>query len=378
MMRFALLLLVILSLVEPVFADQPRGIRTEITRVSVIIDGEIFELEVFFAAPKGDGPYPVALLTHGSAGDLMRPEDIRAESELGYWASNFAHRGYLAVAVMRRGYGLSDGSVVDEDGSCADPDPDKYLQAQADDLEAVLKAIASRKDADMSRIVGIGQSVGGAAMLALSARKAYPLSAIISVSGGLYHWEGTDGVMPFDAFGNCGKYEQALIRAIGEYAQGSKVQALWLYAENDPYFPPSLVSQMQDSWKKNGGSVVVGMFPPNLIDGHRIFFENRGRSLLLPAIDKFLRSVGLPTWDAKSFEKLRASLPVLQQQYLDEYLEKVGTEKALAVPETDEPKLSFRYGEMTIDRAKRMALSNCENYTGKKCKIIAENFEIVP
>ena len=86
----------------------------------------------------GTDKLPVALITHGA-----NPGNPRGATTdwLRGWAHDLAHRGWLAVAAMRRGYGASEGEVAEDAGTCAIPDVGRYLDAHADDLEAARNAV---------------------------------------------------------------------------------------------------------------------------------------------------------------------------------------------------------------------------------------------
>src|SRR5207237_8790586 len=107
---------------------------------------------------------------------------------------DLAMRGWLAVVVMRRGFGGSDGLPgVSRGGaymSCENGDLARGFDAEADDLDAALKTIAERPDADGSRAIAIGQSLGGGAVLALAARQPAGLLGAVNVSGGAWRNEG--------------------------------------------------------------------------------------------------------------------------------------------------------------------------------------------
>lgn len=134
-------------------ADEPAGpieVVEDAARLAVTIGSKEYAFDALVVRLPGEGKLPVALITHGAS-----PGDPRAATTdwLRGWAHDLAHRGWLAVAVMRRGYGGSDGEVADDAGTCAMPDVGRDLDAHADDLEAALRSIARRPDADMGRVL---------------------------------------------------------------------------------------------------------------------------------------------------------------------------------------------------------------------------------
>lgn len=354
---------------------QAAPLTFEATRLFTEIDGMPVGLEAFIAKPALDGRLPVALITHGSSDT---PEKLTAQDELGNWALDFAARGYLAVAILRRGFGNSDGIVNQNGGTCENPKPALLLQHDADDLEAALKAIATRPDANMSEVLAIGQSRGGADVLALSARSQIHLSAVISVSGGVYHFvKGTER-LPFHVFDHCERYREALVTTIGSYAKTARMPHLWIYEENDPWFQPDLVHDLQDAWKAQGGNAQVDILSPRDINGHQLFFSIPGRSALHPLIDSFLREHSLPSWDEKTTIDLRERLTPIQQEDLDAYLRGGTAERALAIAQDGTGRLHNNEGRGISDRARRQALKTCEDDEHKPCKLLMANFDILP
>lgn len=285
------------------------------------------------------------------------------------WAHDLAHRGWLAVAVMRRGYGSSQGTEFDNAGSCADPHVGRYLDAHADDLEAALHAIARRPDADIGRVLAIGDSSGGAAVMALASRPSARLSAVVNVSGGLAREH-----RPFEANPACAPYESDLVRNFARFGATAHMPTLWLYAENDSWFRPALVGQMHDAFTGSGGRAKLVMLPPFQDDGHKLFFALDGMPLTLPPLDAFLRANGLPTWSEAPFASLRARLSPIDRQSVDDYL-RMPTEKALALGPAGGA--YWAYGLYSLESARLKVLAHCREKVAADCTLAAENFQIL-
>ncbi len=333
-------------------------------RLPVIIDGRNYALDALIVRRPGSGKLPVAIITHGA-----NPGDPRAATIewLRGWAHDLANRGWLAVAIMRRGYGKSDGDVADNAGTCTMPDVGRYLDAHADDLEAALHSIAERPDVDMDHVVAIGDSAGGAAVMALAARLSVRLSAVVNVSGGLGRRLG-----PFRPDPACAAYESDLVWNFARFGSTARMPTLWLYAENDSWFRPGLVGRMRAAFTGSGGKAELMMLPPFQGDGHTIFFAAGGGQLLLPELDGFLRANGLPTWNEATFAPLLARLSPPDRQSVEAYL-RMPTEKALALgPETG---AYWRQGERTLEDAQTKALAYCNEQTKAGCSLAADNFE---
>ena len=346
----------------------PADAVEEPVRLPVTIDGKDYALDTLVVRLPGDNKLPVALITHGSSDGDPRAATI---DWLRGWAHDFAHRGWLAVAVMRRGYGGSEGEAADDAGTCAMPDIGHYLDAHADDLEAALRSVARRPDADMGRVLAIGDSAGGAAVMALAGRPSVTLSAVVNVSGGFGRRLG-----PFRPDPACALRESDLVWNFARFGAVAHMPTLWLYAENDGWFRPGLVGRMRAAFTGSGGRAQLAMLPPFKGDGHALFFAPGGRQLLLPELDGFLRANGLPTWDEAAFAPVLAALSQQDRETVEDYL-RLPTEKALAlVPGGgvywhDE-------GRTAVD-ARTAAMAYCKKQSGVDCTLAAENFRpLVP
>jgi dienelactone hydrolase len=162
-------------------------------------------------------------------------------------AKDLASRGWLAVAVIRRGFGQSDGPWP-LPVTCQSTSFLPHFEADADDLAAAIDVIAARPDADPTRVIAIGVSAGGAAVMALAARNPKNLRGVINISGGL-------------RMESCPK-EDALVQALGEFGRKSRVPTLWMYARNDSFFGPDLAFRMRDAFLGGGGDVKFVMYDP--------------------------------------------------------------------------------------------------------------------
>jgi dienelactone hydrolase len=328
-----------------------------------------YRLEALVVRPaKAEGRLPIALITHGKNGkaqenqqlstDLMQPQ-----------ARDLAMRGWLAVAVMRRGYGHSDGlpgvSRATPYMSCKNSDLVRGFDIEAEDLDGALKAIAARPDADGSHAIAIGQSFGGGAVLALAARQPAGLLGVINVSGGAWRSEG-DTVCDHDA----------LVSAMASLGQRTRFVTLWMYAQNDSFFPPALVNRMRDAYAKAGGRADLRMFPPVLHDGHNLFADFNGRARWLRALDGFLQAQILPNANAARADRLMraAKAPANARPYVDSYLS-APMPKVLVLSANKNAFWAARPDDM--DAARKQALTSCREKSGAECIVAMENNDLV-
>jgi dienelactone hydrolase len=232
-------------------------------------------LEVYITTP---GKHPLAVLSHG------RPEDWQERAHITAWeqiqqAQWFARRGYVAMVVVRSGFGRSGGLQDSGYGRAVGGQDDTYSgctagyssfldtgDATAQDLRAVMKYAQGLPEVDPATIVGVGTSVAGFAQVSLSADPPPGLKAAINFSGGVGSDEGGHSCnlpVVVDSFRSLGK---------GARKHGN-LPMLWIYAQNDRRFPPYMAQQFDAAYKKAGGVDQFVMAPPDGEDGHYIYMD---------------------------------------------------------------------------------------------------------
>lgn len=329
--------------------------------LTVELDHGPTRLETVVVKQERAGRLPIALITHGSPRDRDERATKTADTMLPQ-ARDLAHRGWLAVAVLRRGFGRSDGGFV-EGYDCRDPDYGRALRTAAADLLATLRAVSVRPDADPSRVIGIGASVGGAAMLTLAAERPAGLLAVVNISG---------GTGAYASGKNCN--EDRLVNHFTQIGAAVRIPTLWLYAANDSYFAPPLVRRLFDGFRAAGGVAELHQFRPLRSDGHELWGAPDGRELWLPELDRFLRAQGLPSWDRAAALSLSARLSPVARRVLADYLD-AGSEKAFAVA----PSGSVGYwgGADSAAEARAGAIRECQKAGGANCSVVMVDFAAV-
>lgn len=252
--------------------------------LSTTIEGRSFDLDAHVISPPGSGPFPLAVVTHGSPRSSSARRRMTTSSFMGQ-AQEFARRGYLTVIVMRRGYGKSEGQWFEEYGQCDFPYYDKAAATSGRDIRAAIEEVLKRPDVDPTRILVVGRSAGGIGTVALTAENPPGLVAAINFAGG--RGSRRDGEV-------CS--EGDLIDAFGTFGKTSRVPTLWVYAENDGYFNPYLARKFHEAFTEAGGRADLIQTGPFGREGHNLF-SKAGIEIWRPLVDTFLRKVGLPTWD---------------------------------------------------------------------------------
>jgi alpha/beta superfamily hydrolase len=155
-MRAALLaVLIVATTMQPAAAN---GFHREDLRIPMAA-ADLAGLEAMLVRPSGGGRYPLALISHGT------PRDQAARATMSPYgmyrqAIEFARRGFAALVVMRRGYGVSGGRYAESSGPCADRDYLRTARASAEDLAAAIRAMQNRTDVSTNGMIAVGASAG--------------------------------------------------------------------------------------------------------------------------------------------------------------------------------------------------------------------------
>ncbi len=236
-------------------------------------------LEALLIRPAGNGPYPLALISHGAPRDAAARATMTV-NRLYRQAVEFARRGFAALVVMRRGYGTSGGAYAENSGPCARRDYLRTGRESTNDLRAAVEAMKQRSDITTERFIAVGISAGGFASIALSADPPPGLAAVLNFAGGRGSRDEDDV---------CD--EDALVRAFAAFGKTSRVPTLWIYAENDKFFWPELAHRMHTAFTRTGGRAQFIDAAAFGEDGHRLF--SGGIPLWTPMVDEFLRAQNL-------------------------------------------------------------------------------------
>jgi dienelactone hydrolase len=227
------------------------------------------------------GKHPLALLTHGTSNDPIERSQVTPWSYLpqAIW---FARRGYVVLVVVREGYGRSSGEPDLTPRNCPTILGGGFAESgnkSASNLRAAIKYAETLPEVDTGTIVSAGVSSGGFAQVALTVNPPPGLKAAINFAGG----RGSDGKLH-----NCN--EPGIVAAFHDYGMNSRVPMLWIYAENDHWFPPELAQRFDVAFRKGGGIDEFVMAPPYSDEGHHFFTDVNGWS---PIVEGFLKEKGL-------------------------------------------------------------------------------------
>jgi len=238
------------------------------------------KLDAIVLRPDDGQPHPLVLLNHGSP---RSASDRPSMSPYGMWAqaAEFARRGWVAVALLRRGYGASQGGWAETYGPCSDPDYARAGRAGAGDIAAAAVFMMKQPYVSKGKWISVGRSAGGFATVALASTTASGLAAAIVFAPGRGS-SGPDKVCK----------EDELVDAFAQFGKSSRILLLWVSAENDHFFGPQLVTRLSDAFTKGGGNVSLVRTPSFGSDGHTLFGAD-GTAIWAPIVDRFLKANSL-------------------------------------------------------------------------------------
>ncbi len=228
--------------------------------------------------PKGAGPFPLAVVNHGSEQDLNARTAMRMPSFPAVTNWLLAH-GYAVLVPERPGHGQTGGRYLEDQGRCTTADYVGAGNGTADSIAAALRFMHTAASIRPTGVLLVGNSAGAWGALALAARQPDGVRAVINFAGGR---GGHSGGRPLN---NCSP--DRLVAAAATFGTTGRIPTLWLYAANDTYFPPDLSGRMADAYRNAGGNVEYHLLPAIPGEGHSLIADEAAWSA---AVDAFLKA----------------------------------------------------------------------------------------
>ncbi len=210
----------------------------------VPLPGQRLLMHTTLLLPQGKGPFPLAVINHGS----IESSYVRARLPLPSYpllTQWLLKRGFAVALPLRPGHGLTGGPYFEDQGRCDNADYKTSGLATAYSIEAAIDYLTDLSYVQDKGVVVVGQSAGGWGALALASRNPRKVRAVISFAGG------RGGHADDEADHNC--VPDRLIAAAGAFGQTARVPSLWLYGKNDSFFAPRLSEPMFAAFEKAGG-----------------------------------------------------------------------------------------------------------------------------
>jgi dienelactone hydrolase len=243
------------------------------------IPGERVRMHTYVFRPPGSGPFPLAVINHGSiqAGDVREKYRMPEYPLATQW---FLARGYVVVLPQRPGHGETGGPYFEDQGMCQDPDYRVSGLRTADSIEAAIDDMRALPFVQGTGVVVVGQSAGGWGALALASRNQPGVAAVVNVAGG------RGGRSDNRANNNC--VPERLVTTAADFGRTAHTPTLWLYSQNDTYFAPKLSRRMADAFRAAGGNVDYHLLPPAGTEGHFLLNSPDAAALWSPILARFL------------------------------------------------------------------------------------------
>ena len=254
------------------------GPTVEMVPVRNPSDGDTqVRLETFVYRPNGSGPFPVAILNHGSSGgDPKASMQWREEGEY------LLKKGYVVLAPMRRGRGKSAGmSPESEDKNC---DVSSWLPGLAvsiRDIDATVEFAQTIPGIRKHEVLLVGVSRGGFLSVAYAAEGKYrgDIKGVINFVGG---WVAqAEDKCPIDFN----------LKAFEKFGSSAKAPMLWLYGASDLFYGDEATISYHAAFQRGGGHAEFHLIDGVAKNGHWLISQP---NLWKDYASTFLRLQGAP------------------------------------------------------------------------------------
>ena len=228
---------------------------------------------------------PFLVLNHGRP---AKAEEFVKMGRVRYFdnAKYFVAQGFAVFVPTRLGYGESGGEDMEYSGGCTAKNYPPAYEAAAQQSLKVIEYARSRPYVNPERGLLVGQSMGGAATVALAAKNPAGVVAAVNFAGG-------GGGDPVGRPGVPCRSE-LMQKLYASYGAIARVPVLWLYSENDKYWGKQLPQAWFGAFSKAGGPGEFSQLPalPSALgdDGHASFTRNP--AAWRPAFEEFIRKNG--------------------------------------------------------------------------------------
>lgn len=273
------------AVLKPLNLDtsQPKWTRAKFGTIATEFgkNGQPIKLEIVTFKPAGTGPFPLAVVNHGSTGNGKNPAIAKLTFVDTAIAQFLNDRGYLVVFPQRRGRGKSDGlydegfrDIREKGYSCSTNRSLAGAERAITDLEQIVKSLVKRPDVKAGPILLSGVSRGGILSMAYAGRHPNQVSGVINFVGG---WMG-------ERCPNGKKINDTLFTQAAKFPKTT----LSLYGENDPFYSTKHTKERFQTFKSNGGQGTYMVYDVPGGNGHAL---SAAYSLWSPAADAYLSAL---------------------------------------------------------------------------------------
>jgi dienelactone hydrolase len=232
--------------------------------------------------PSGSGLYPAVVYSHGRRSSKRWWPARRREAKIAaYWV----RRGFAFFISTRLGYGATGLEPdVEAVGGCQKANYEPGADVAVAQAFAAVDYAKRLPFIDKNRIILVGNSSGGLAMIAASGMKAPGgVIAALNFAGGM-----GGGVLHRGRPCN----EPAIRRVATKAGRTAQLPMLWLYSQNDALWGPDLPKQWHRAFAEGGGRAEFHMLPPIGEDaGHSLVYHVQAWR---GVVEAYLTKLGFP------------------------------------------------------------------------------------
>lgn len=239
--------------------------NTDMLPVQLFEDDKQIQLETVLFRPQGDGPFPLAVINHGSTGSGRDAKAFKNTWINAWLADVLNEHGYMVAFPQRRGRGKSTGLYDegfhdnrDEGYTCDRTLSIAGADRALDDLQAAVTALQERDDITADRVLLGGQSRGGALAISFAGMHNKSIKGVINFVGG---WSG-----------ELCKTAREINHNIFKRGGNFKGDTIWLYGQQDPFYSIEHSRSNFNAFKEAGG---IGEFYEYKVRG-----QNNGHWLM--------------------------------------------------------------------------------------------------
>lgn len=232
------------------------------------------QLEATIYRPKGPGPFPVVIFSHGSSGGPIPASYTETAKSF----AAFLNERHIALVIpMRSGRGKSEGDNNEEPSRCTTQAASSGIDNASAALRATTEFLRTQHWAAMHAVILAGHSRGGLLSVVYAANHPAIARGVINFAGG---WK-NDTCGAIDV--NTPLFAQA--------GQKSTVPNLFIYGHGDGFYADSSIQAYVAAFKDSGADVDFRFYTLEGINGHAIF--HKGLPLWKRDLDAFFIKLGI-------------------------------------------------------------------------------------
>jgi dienelactone hydrolase len=195
----------------------------EFLQTDLVEGGSNIRLAVVVYRPKGEGPFPLAIVHHGSTGRGTNPNDFGRVWTYDWFADVLNADGWLVAYPQRRGRGGSDGLYDEgfaEDRSLGySPEPALSLPGAdraLEDANAAFSALRQRPEVDSGKALLAGMSRGGVVAVMQAGHAPQEFAGVINFVGGWVNEKYGDPSINPTLFRRIGSFDGPVLSIYGK------------------------------------------------------------------------------------------------------------------------------------------------------------------